>query len=67
MNVIEKRDFIHSHLHEVKEPEITNIYDRIRLLLEDSILEESEAEIAQGNLTSHESLKQEIQRWRSAK
>ncbi len=67
MNVVEKRDFIHSHLHRVKEPVITDIYSKMISLYNDSLIEESEEDIKKGNLISQESLKQEILSWRPTK
>lgn len=67
MNVAEKIDFISRHLHEVKEPEINIIYHKMRSLLDDSKMDESEQDIAQGKLTSHELFKQEVRSWRPTK
>ncbi len=67
MNLAEKIEFISQHLHEVNEPEINTIYHKLRSLIEDSKMIESEQDIAQGKLTSHELLKQEVRRWRPAK
>ncbi len=67
MNVVEKRDYIHNHLSKIKEPALNELYDRLTEILEESLLEESEDDIKNGNLTSHEVLKQEVQSWRSTK
>jgi hypothetical protein len=67
MNVVEKRDYIHSHLHRVKEPAINELYNRLLSYLDDALIEESEEDIKNGNLTSHEAFKQEAQSWRHTK
>ncbi len=67
MNKVEKRDFIHSHLHQVGEPVINEIYDKMLSLLNESLIEESEEDIKNGNLVSHEALKQEVLNWRPTK
>jgi hypothetical protein len=67
MNAVEKRDYIHSHLHQIKEGAINELYEKMVAFLEESLLEESEEDIRNGNLTSHESLKQEVKSWRSTK
>ncbi|MDK2979490.1 MAG: hypothetical protein PWP52_2204 [Bacteroidales bacterium] len=67
MNVIEKRDFIHNYLHRVKEPVIDELYEKLMALLNESLLEESEDDIKNGNLTTHEAFKQEVQAWRHMK
>lgn len=67
MNIIEKRDFIHKYLHRVKEPVIDELYEKLLSLLNESLLEESEDDIKNGNLTSHQALKQEVQTWRNTK
>jgi hypothetical protein len=67
MNVIEKRDYIHNHLGKIKEPALNELYDRLTVILEESLLEESEEDIRNGNFTSHEVFKQEVQSWRSTK
>ena len=67
MNVVEKRDFIHNHLSKIKEPALNELYERLNDILEESLLEESEEDITNGNLTSHEAFKQEVQSWRSTK
>ncbi len=63
MNIIEKRDFIHSHLHQVKEPVVNDIYEKMMALFKEAMLEESEEDIKSGNVISHQSLKQEVQNW----
>lgn len=67
MNIIEKRDFIHKYLHRVKEPVIDELYEKLLSLLNESMIEESEDDIKDGNITSHESFKQEVQAWRNTK
>jgi hypothetical protein len=67
MNVIEKRDYIHNNLGKIKEPALNELYDRLTVILEESLLEESEEDIRNGNFTSHEVFKQEVQSWRSTK
>lgn len=60
MNITEKRDFIHSHLHQVKEPVLNDIYEKILALFKEAMLDESEEDIKNGNVISHQSLKQEV-------
>ena len=67
MNVIEKRDFIHNYLHRVKEPVINELYEKMLSLLNVNLIEEAEEDIKNGNLTTHESFKQEVQTWRPTK
>ena len=67
MNVIEKRDFIHSHLHQVKEPVINEMYERMLYLFNEFLIEESEEDIKNGNLITHKELKQEVVNWRHTK
>ena len=67
MNEVEKRDFIHSHLHQVGEPVINEIYDKMLSLLNETLIEESEEDIKNGNLISHQALKQEVFNWRHTK
>lgn len=67
MNLAEKRDLIHSHLHKVKEPIIDDIYIKMMSLINDSFIEESEEDISNGNLISHDELKKEIFNWRPTK
>lgn len=67
MNLVEKRDFIHSHLHRVNEPAINEMYDKILSLLNEFLIEESEDDIKKGNLINHDSLKQEVHNWRHMK
>jgi hypothetical protein len=45
MNVVEKRDFIHSHLHRVNEPAINEMYNKMLSLLNEFLIEESEEDI----------------------
>ena len=67
MNLVEKRDFIHSHLHRVNEPVINEMYNKMLTLLNEFLIEESEEDIKNGNLIAHDSLKQEIHNWRNTK
>ncbi len=67
MNTVEKRDFIHSHLHRVEEPMINDIYDKMLSFLHESLINESEEDIKNGDLISHESLKKEVLDWRCTK
>ena len=67
MNAIEKRDFIHSHLHQIEEPVINEMYDKMLSLYNELLIEESEEDIKNGNLISHAALKQEVQNWRHTK
>lgn len=67
MNILEKRDYIHSHLHLVKEPAINELYDKLLSYLDDALMEESEKDIENGNLTSHKDFKQEVLSWRHTK
>jgi len=67
MNIVEKRDFIHSHLHQVKDPIIDDIYAKMVALLNEAMIEESEEDVKNGNVTSHRSLKQEVLNWNPAK
>jgi hypothetical protein len=67
MNVIEKRDFIHSHLHQVNEPVINEIYIKMTTLVNEFLIKESEEDIKNGNVITHDSLKQEVQTWRHTK
>jgi len=67
MNAIEKRDFIHSHLHQINEPAINEMYDKMLSLYNELLLEESEEDIRNGNIISHTALKQEVHNWRHTK
>ncbi|MDA3867098.1 MAG: hypothetical protein PF489_10190 [Salinivirgaceae bacterium] len=67
MNLVEKRDFIHRHLHQVEEPVLNDIYARMISLFNEALIEESEEDITNGNLITHESLKQEISNWKTTK
>lgn len=64
MNVVEKRDFILSHLHQVNEPLINEIYTKIASLENEFLIKESEVDIKNGNVITHDALKQEVQTWR---
>ena len=63
MKVVEKRDYIHSHLHQIKESAINELYDKLQSYLDDALIEESEEDIKNGDLTSHKAFKQEVQSW----
>ncbi|MCG8579425.1 MAG: hypothetical protein MI866_05890 [Bacteroidales bacterium] len=67
MNIAEKRDFIHSHLHQVKEPVINDIYEKMLALFKEGMLDESEEDIKNDNVISHQSLKKEVLNWRPTK
>ena len=67
MTTVEKRDFIHSHLHRVEEPVINDIYGKMVSFLNESLINESEEDIKNGDLISHESLKKEVLDWRCTK
>ena len=67
MNVVEKRDFIHSHLHKVNEPVIDEMYTKMLSLLNEFLIEESEEDIKNGKVISQEVLKKETQNWRTTK
>lgn len=67
MNIVEKRDFIHSHLHQVKDTVVDDIYAKMVALFNEAMIEESENDIEKGNVTSHQSLKKEVLNWRPAK
>jgi len=67
MDLPKKRQFIHSHLHEVKEPDVNEIYEKIVTSLNDKKIEESEEDIIEDRLTDHEEMKKEIKNWRHSK
>ena len=67
MKTVEKRDFIHSHLHRVKEPLINDIYEKMVSSINEILINESEEDIKRGDLMSHELLKKEVLNWRSTK
>jgi hypothetical protein len=67
MNVVEKRDYIQSHLHLINEPAVNELYNKLVSYMDDALIEESEEDITNGNLTSHEAFKQEVQSWRYSK
>ncbi|PWE01046.1 hypothetical protein [Marinilabilia rubra] len=67
MDIHKKRQFIHSHLHQVKEPDVNEIYEKIVTSLNDRKIEESEEDIIEDRLTDHEELKKEIKNWRHSK
>lgn len=66
-NSIEKRDFIHRNLHKVEEPLINDIYDKVMTSIREGLINESEEDIKQGDLISHETLKEEVLNWRCTK
>lgn len=63
MNALEKRDFIHSHLHNADESVINEIYEKLR---KDEVLKEkltkraqkSERDILSGKVFSREEIEQ---------
>jgi hypothetical protein len=65
MNVIEKRDFIHSHLHQAEEQVINEFYeilrekDLLKLKLESRALK-SEIDINSGHVFSRDEVEQRI-------
>lgn len=67
MNTIEKRDYIHSHLHKIKEPAIDELYSKLVSFLNESLISESEDDINDGNLTLHDEFVKEVQSWRPIK
>ncbi len=67
MNTIEKRDYIHSHLHKINEPAINELYSKMVSFLNETLIIESEDDIRDGNLTSHAEFIQEVQNWRPTK
>ncbi len=67
MNITEKRDFIHSHLHQLKEPVLNDIYEKMLVLFKEAMLDESEEDIKNGNVVSHQALKKEVLNWRPTK
>ena len=67
MNEIEKRNFIRTHLHQIENPALDEIYNKMLSLLNESLLEESEEDIKKGNLITHKDLKQEVSKWRKSK
>ena len=67
MNIVEKRDFIHRYLHQLEEPVLNEIYAKMISLFNETLIEESEEDIVNGNLIGHESLKQEISNWKTTK
>ncbi len=60
MNLVEKRDYIHSHLHRIKEPAVNKLYEKLLSYLEDALMEESEEDIINGELTSQSDFKKEF-------
>ncbi|MGQ1786749.1 MULTISPECIES: hypothetical protein [unclassified Saccharicrinis] len=65
MNVVEKRDFIHSHLHRANERTINEFYEKLR---KEEVLQEklesralkSEKDIQLGRVFSREEIEQRI-------
>jgi septin family protein len=65
MNVVEKRDFIHSHLHRANEKTINELYEKLRseeVLKEklESRAQKSEKDIQAGRVFSREDIEQRI-------
>jgi len=63
MNVIEKRDFIHSHLHQVDESLIDQFYELLRKeeILKTKLVDraqKSENDIREGKIFSREEIEQ---------
>jgi hypothetical protein len=63
MNVIEKRDFIHSHLHQVDEGVINEFYEKLRKndILKEKLISrarKSENDIQSGRLFSRAEIEQ---------
>jgi hypothetical protein len=63
MNVIEKRDFIHSHLHQVDEGVINEFYEKLRKndILKEKLIgraRKSENDIQSGRLFSRAEIEQ---------
>ena len=65
MNIVEKRDFIHRHLHRANEKTITELYEKLRneevlkARLE-SRAQKSENDIQAGRVFSREEIEQRI-------
>lgn len=65
MNLVEKRDFIHSHLHEVDERLINEFFERIRKeeVLKSKLIrraQQSENDIKEGKVYSRTEIEQNI-------
>lgn len=65
MNLVEKRDFIHSHLHEVDERLINDFFERIRKeeVLKSKLIrraQQSENDIKEGKVYSRSEIEQNI-------
>lgn len=63
MNLVEKRDFIHSHLHEVDERLINEFFERIRKeeVLKSKLIrraQQSETDIKEGKVYSRTEIEQ---------
>lgn len=63
MNLVEKRDFIHSHLHEVDERLINEFFERIRKeeVLKSKLIrraQQSENDIKEGKVYSRSEIEQ---------
>lgn len=67
MKTIEKQNYIYSHIHKVNEPALNELYNKVKSFLNQSLVEESEDDIKNGDLTSHADLKKEVQTWRITK
>jgi len=64
VNLVEKRDYIHNNLCRINEKAVNDLYEKLLSYLEDALMEESEEEIRNGDLTSHEEFKKEVHSWR---
>jgi len=67
MNTEEKKYFIQNHLDQVEEPVIDDIYQKVLAFVRESLIEESEEDIKNGNVISHQALKKEVLNWRPTK
>jgi predicted transcriptional regulator len=68
MNLADKRYYIQSHLSEINEPAVNELYIKVKALLNESkLIQESEEDIEAGNLISHEAFKKEVCNWRPTK
>lgn len=67
MDINKKRVYIQDHLNQVSEPLLDNLYLQVVSSVEDELIEESEADIKNGNLISHHELKEEVLNWRPVK
>lgn len=65
MNVVEKRDFIHSHLHKIDEETINDLYEKLQNgeVLKEKLTSralKSEDDIKSGNVFSRSELEKRI-------